>query len=266
MFVENIQASGFEAAFKGMRNPLESWSKSDSYFWIDYCEDVFEFADFLAEQRTDTPQEKEKMYQYLLDNGIIKESDRCCEYAFIGKNDMNLAQRLIAAGPEHAKFLRQINISMDITAPLYWWKEFDTYKIGTTANSTSTMHKLLSRPFTKDMFEIDRETEALFNFEGFLDKLNCLRADALHCLENSKDTSLIELERAKYLNDYKIAWRAIVQLLPENFLQTRTVTMNYAVARNIAKQRKGHKLKEWTIFENALQSLPYAYDLIFYKL
>ncbi|MCF0229250.1 MAG: hypothetical protein HUJ76_06095 [Parasporobacterium sp.] len=172
----------------------------------------------------------------------------------VGPNDLDLAGRLIAGGSEHRKFLRQIFVAVDITAPLYWWKEFDTYKIGTVANSTSTMHKLSSRPITVDCFEIDdidKEVFGEYRIQEIIDICESLRLKYL------------ETKDKKY-------WKALVRWLPEGWLQTRTVTMNYENIRTIYHQRKNHKLNEWSGLDKAeltnfmewIRSLPYAKEFI----
>lgn len=177
----------------------------------------------------------------------------------IGKNDMKLAQTLIKAGSEHRKFLRQIFVSVDITAPLYWWKEFDTYKVGTVANSTSTMHKLASIPITKDCFELDDYD----NF--FIDRLNL--NDYLY-----NTIGLLESLRREYnkTKDKKY-WKELIRFLPESWLQKRIITMNYENILNIIHQRKNHKLNEWSGVDNSsnenfikwAKTLPYAEELLF---
>ena len=204
----------------------------------------------------------EKYEGWLSTEGILNDSDiydGLYHVALIGPNDMNLAQKLILAGDEHAKFTRQIFVSVDITAPLYWWKEFDTYKVGTVANSTSTMHKLSSIPITKEMFEfdnpdllIDRYTiphggECETVFDDYID-------DIVDMCENLR-LKFKETGDASY-------WRALVQILPNAYVQTRTVTMSYANLRNIYFQRKNHKLKEWHDFCDWIKQLPYSKDLI----
>ena len=217
MKFEHTEVMNFENAIRGMRNPLESWEKSDSII--------------LMEQ---------------------DENNDFREVAKIGKNDLELMQKLIKAGSEHRKFLRQIFVSVDITAPLYWWKEFDTYKVGTVSNSTSTMHKLASTPITMDCFEMDDYVE--------LDNGFC----------TDMWNSLIEwLEglRQKY-NETKDKryWKELIRLLPESWLQKRTVTMNYVNLLNMCSkgQRRFHKLTEWSeLFIQWARSLPYAQELIF---
>ena len=192
----------------------------------------------------------------------------------IGENDLKLAQTLIFAGPEHSKFLRQIFVSVDITAPLYWYKEFDTYKIGTTANSTSTMHKLTSKPITLDCFETDDYNPDLIFETGIDDrgdnpweyKLQ-IKDQVGTCEENSycgeTIIGFLESLRKKYLETKdKRYWKELVRWLPESWLQTRTWTANYAVLRNIYLQRKDHKLSEWHQFCKWVESLPYAKELI----
>lgn len=224
MKFENTDVWGFEHALRGMRNPMNSWNKSDSDFSI-YIEDR---------------------------NNIVVNNN-------IGKNDLKLAQTLIKAGSEHRKFLRQIFVSVDITAPLYWWKEFDTYKVGTVSNSTSTMHKLASIPITKDCFELDDYD----NF--FIDRLNLNEY-----LYNT--IGLLESLRREYnkTKDKKY-WKELIRFLPESWLQKRTITMNYENILNIIHQRQNHKLNEWSGIDNPsnenfitwVKTLPYANELLF---
>lgn len=181
----------------------------------------------------------------------------------IGENDLGLAQRLIKAGNEHRKFMRQIFVSVDITAPLYWWKEFDTYKVGTVANSTSTMHKLATTPITLDCFEIDdydRDLSLADNpkDDDELDNISTFEEDIIYVLENI---------RQKYLETKdKRYWKELVRWLPESWLQTRTVTMNYENVRNMYFQRRNHKLTEWSeSFVKWVETLPYAEELIIYE-
>lgn len=196
--INNTEVYGWEAAIRGMRNPLESHSKSDSY---------------------------------------------CHEGNFImGSNDLKLAARLSKAGSDHGKFLRYITVTCDITAPLYYFKEFDTYKVGTVANSTSTMHKIMSKQFTEDMFSW--EDNYLVDWKQItLERLNDLRADYL------KDKS-------------KRIWKCLIQTLPDAYNQTRTVLLNYQVLKNMYNARKNHKLSEWHTFCEWIESLPYAKELI----
>lgn len=218
MKFENTEVWGFEHSLRGMRNPLNSHIKSDSY--------------------------------YDNDNYVI------------GENDFGLAQRLIKAGNEHRKFMRQIFVSVDITAPLYWWKEFDTYKVGTVANSTSTMHKLATTPITLDCFEIDdydRNLSLADNPEddNELNHISAFEEDVIMVLENL---------RQKYLETKdKRYWKELIRFLPESWLQKRTITMNYENIRNMYFQRRNHKLTEWSeSFIKWVESLPYAEELIMY--
>ena len=165
----------------------------------------------------------------------------------LGENDLSLATRLAKAGSDHRKFLRQIMVSMDITAPLYWWKEFDTYKVGTVANSTSTMHKIQAKEFSRADFSMERMTG---------DALNMMDA-VIACLEAER----------KVFNETKdkAAWHNMIQLLPSSFNQMRTVTMNYEVLINIYYARRHHKLAEWHVLCDAIKALPYASELILIK-
>lgn len=166
----------------------------------------------------------------------------------LGPNDLDLARRLAKAGTDHRKFLRQIFVSVDITAPLYWWKEFDTYKVGTVANSCSTMHKIHSKPFDRDDFSHDR-----------LDEGGLAALDAL--------ISYLEAERIKFVEnkENRTPWHNMIQLLPSSFNQMRTVTLNYENLINIYYARKTHKLAEWHTLCDWIRSLPYAEDLICVK-
>lgn len=219
MRFEHTETWGWEHAIRGMRNPLESWSKSDSEFSA-------------------------------IVNGMCK----------LGDNDLKLMKKLIASGPEHRKFMRQIFISVDITAPLYWWKEFSTYKIGTTANSTSTMHKLTSRSITSECFEFDNGSD--------LEVTNYTIPHGGECglvySDYQEDIiDMCETLRQKYLETKdKRYWRALVQILPNAFLQTRTVSLSYANLRNMYFQRRDHKLIEWHKFCDWISKLPYGGELI----
>lgn len=165
----------------------------------------------------------------------------------LGENDLSLARRLAVAGSDHRKFLRQIMVSMDITAPLYWWKEFDTYKVGTVANSTSTMHKIQAKEFEREDFSCDRMTT---------DALSVLDALIVY----------LEGERVRFNETKdKSAWHNMIQLLPSSFNQLRTVTFNYEVLINIYYARRHHKLAEWHTLCDAIENLPYAKELILVK-
>lgn len=165
----------------------------------------------------------------------------------LGENDRSLARRLASAGSDHRKFLRQIFVSMDITAPLYWWKEFDTYKVATVANSCSTMHKIHAKPFERDDFSHDRLTD-----------------DALAALDAL--IAFLEKERLAFVETKDRAhWHNLIQLLPSSFNQMRTVTMNYETLVNIYYARRDHKLAEWHTFCDLIKGLPYAEDMILVK-
>ena len=233
MKFEKTEVWGFESALRGMRNPLESWNKSDSRI-KSYCDEDGDWVDAPCTY------------------------DSCCNSClrqqkfFIGKNDLELAQKLIKAGLPHRKFLRQIFVAVDITAPLYWWKEFDTYKVGTVANSTSTMHKLEDTPITLDCFELTsvKLCEAGKQYFQELENMR-IRYNEL------KNT---DTEKAKRY------WKALIQLLPESWLQKRTITMNYENILNMYRQRKHHKLTEWSkSFCDWVKTLPYAKELICFE-
>ena len=236
MNFENTEVWGFEHSFRGLRNPKNSWDRSDSgkLYW-------------------DGTWYHEELKNYFTEYGVN---------FYIGENDMKLAQTLIKAGNEHRKFMRQIFVSVDITAPLYWWKEFDTYKVGTVANSTSTMHKLATTPITLDCFEIDDYDRNLSladnpKDDDGLDNISTFEEDIIYVLENI---------RKKYLETKdKRYWKELVRWLPESWLQKRTITMNYENVRNMYFQRRNHKLTEWSeTFIKWVESLPYAEELIMY--
>lgn len=204
--LENTLVSGWDAAIRGMRNPLNSWAKSDSA--------VIDGHDF-----------------------------------FVGDNDMKLMRKLSAAGSDHRKFMRFITVTVDITAPLYWWKEFDTYKVGTVANSCSTMHKIHAKPIDLSDFSID---DFYIEDEG-LDLSDYFKNVVADC----------ESLRRKYIEtkDKKKYWRGLIQLLPESYNQKRTVMLNYEVLRNMYNARKAHKLDEWHTFCTWVEALPH-FELI----
>ena len=165
----------------------------------------------------------------------------------LGENDLSLAERLAKAGSDHRKYLRQIIVSMDITAPLYWWKEFDTYKVGTVANSCSTMHKIQAKEFTREDFSSDRMSE-----------------DCLAVLDGV--IAFLERERLLFIETKEREhWHNMIQLLPSSYNQMRTVTMNYEVLINIYYARRHHKLAEWHVLTDAIEKLPYARELILVK-
>ena len=216
---ENTDVFNFDGAIRGMRNPLNSWDKSDSFNCRSYSEDC----DFC-----------ERNYS------------ECAKY-YIGPNDLDLMKRLIKAGSDHRKFMRQILVSVDITAPLYWWKEFDTYKVATVSNSCSTMHTIHAKEFTIDDFSYDhcKDDPIVENYiNGTLWILNRAREQFLQ----TKD---------------KAFWWDMIQFLPSSYNQKRTITLNYETLYNIYGSRKDHKLDEWRVgFMEWIESLPYAEELI----
>lgn len=231
---------GFEHAIRGMRQPLQSHSKSDSF-------NCFQEDGYCEKCRFYTKDEE----NFGIDEGCLKgeEVDEIGNVFVIGKNDLELAQKLIKAGSEHRKFMRQIFVATDITAPLYWWKEFDTYKVGTVSNSTSTMHKLASTLITMDCFEMDDFVDDNLNLP-FISTWNTLISNL-----NFLRLQYNETKDKRY-------WKELIRLLPESWLQTRTVTMNYENLLNMYRHRKNHKLSEWHKFCEWIESLPYAKELI----
>lgn len=202
--IEKTQTYGWEATIRGMRNPMNSWDKSDSCF----CPD-----------------------------------EPACEgncAVHIGPSDLGLMTKLAAAGNDHGKFLRMITVTVDLTAPLYWWKEFDTYKVGTVANSCSTMHKIQAKEFTQDDFSHDHLAEdSLMVLDVVIEQLNAAR-------------------RVFNATQEKEEWWQMIQLLPSSYNQKRTVLLNYAVLKNIYHSRKNHKLDEWHNFCHWIEGLPYS--------
>lgn len=224
---EILDVQGFNPAIHGMRNPMNSWDKSDSYDAVD-CGKCG-----LIEEK-----------------GVCNKEDRLgrCDnfrcYA-VGENDLNLMKTLFNAGTEHRKYDRMIQVWMDIEAPLYWWKEFDTYKIGTVANSCSTMHKIHAKEFTLNDFSIEHLNEDVIE-KPFKDIINCLN-----------------FFRKLYIKDKdKDDWWQMIQLLPSSYNQKRTVMMNYEVIARIIEQRSHHKLDEWHQLIDVLGGLPYMQELM----
>lgn len=200
--IEKTETYGWETAIRGMRNPLNSWDKSDTSF-----------------------------YSYPR-KGVAHS---------IGKNDLSLMKRLSAAGNDHGKYLRMITVTCDITAPFYWWKEFDTYKVGTVANSCSTMHKIQDKEFTLDDFSMEHLSEDVIEFPV---------KSIIACLNFFRDSF--------NLNHDKDDWWQMIQLLPASYNQKRTVQLNYAVLKNIYHSRNTHKLDEWRDFCSWIATLPYS--------
>ena len=219
--VENIEVFNFEGAIRGMRNPLQSHDKSDSKWYYD--REITTYGDNVD----------------------------LTVYAYeIGPNDLDLMKRLYKAGTEHRKYLRQIFVSMDIVAPLYWWKEFDTYKVGTVANSCSTMHKIAAKEFELDDFSHEHLLDTgMWLLETTIDRLNKWR-------------SVYVLGNQVYEPKNKEIWWQMIQTLPSSYNQRRTVTMNYENVVTIIKQRTGHKLTEWNQYVDILKDLPYVKEII----
>ena len=226
--LENAEVIGWEHAVRGMRNPMNSWSKSDSYPAVDCgkCGKIKR-------------------------EGICKKEDRDCtgfECYAIGPNDYDLMKRLRNAGTDHRKFMRMLIVYVDITAPLYWWKEFDTYKIGTVANSCSTMHKIQAKEFKLSDFSTEHLTDdfALSNAENPLN----IMEHTIHCLNFCRSLYL-ETRDKKY-------WWQMIQLLPSSYNQKRTVMLNYEVLSRMYHARIKHKLDEWRDFCKWIEQLPYS--------
>lgn len=212
--IENTEVLGWDAAIRGMRNPLNSWEKSDSQFVRDPdygCFGVCPCAELVD-----------------------------CDCCHVGPNDLKLMNTLRNAGTDHRKFMRMITVYLDITAPLYWWKEFDTYKVGTVANSCSTMHKITDKPFELDDFSHEH-----------------LGFQSVRVL---KDTIKVMNDfREEFIKDHeKENWWQLIQLLPSSYNQKRTVMLNYEVLANIYKSRRHHKLDEWHTLCDRIESLPYS--------
>lgn len=238
--IENVEVFNWDGAIRGMRNPLNSWDKSDSG------------------------------WEFVEDPSIINPND---EVKFvIGENDLTLMRKLCRAGSDHRKFLRQILVSMDITAPRYWWPEFDTYKVGTTANSTSTMHTIHKRPFVLDDFSMDslKSTETLFEVTYPIGEMASGHADEDLTLTTECDCVTLTSDIIKALNVLRdrfnetgdrTYWRAMIQLLPQSYNQLRTVTLNYEVLLKMYHARKSHKLVEWHTFCDYIETLPYFAEI-----
>lgn len=211
--ITNAEVFGWDAAIRGMRNPMNSWDRSDSF--------------------------------------VCEGKDACVGdcYSCIGNADHALMKKLVKAGSDHAKFMRMINVTMDATAPLYWWKEFDTYKVGTVANSCSTMHKIADKEFTLEDFSHEHLTPAaIATIRTVIERLNFARKEFLKGRKGSE----FGMPSAK---EY---WWDMIQLLPSSYNQKRTVQLNYAVLRNMYHARRNHKLDEWHDFCSWVETLPYA--------
>ena len=215
--IEYVEVWGFEHAIRGMRNPMNSWGKSDSKW-------VFEMLD-------------------------VNEDLSPADYV-VGPNDLSLMRKLFAAGTEHRKYMRQIMVSMDVTAPLYLWKEMDTYKVGTVCNSCSTMHEIHAKEFEDEDFSMEHLIEDRDHAAAFISSLHRTIAD----LNTARELFLETKD--------KVYWWQMIQLLPSSYNQRRTLTMNYEVAATIIRQREGHKLDEWNQFVKVLKGLPYMAEIM----
>ena len=224
--IEKAETYGWEAAIRGMRNPKNSWDKSDSGFgctnegYVAHCS--------------------------VCESGHTEQCHECFKNYVVGENDLSLMKTLSAAGNDHGKFLRMITVTVDLTAPLYWWKEFDTYKVGTVADSCSTMHKIHAKEFTFEDFSMEHignvpNCDPMYY--AAMDYVIMALNEARHCYLDTKD---------------KAYWWQMIQLLPSSYNQKRTVQVNYAVLKNMYHARKNHKLDEWHEFCRWVEALPYS--------
>lgn len=235
--IENAQVFGFQAAIRGMRNPKNSWAKSDSGICFDTI----------------------ACHTCRADRNHCKSRMENKEFV-VGYDDMNLMTRLRNAGTDHRKFLRMIHVQLDVTAPLYWWKEADQYKVGTVTDSCSTMHKIHAKEFTIDDFSHEHltgETNGLWvNADGKDFMCSAYDFCAITC-------DVLNFYRKKFLETGdKVYWWQLIQLLPSSFNQRRTWDLNYEVLANIYHARRNHKLDEWRELCNWIETLPYAEELI----
>lgn len=237
--IENTEVIGWEAAIRGMRNPKNSWGKSDSGICFDTI----------------------ACHTCRADRNHCKSRMENKEFV-VGYDDMNLMTRLRNAGTDHRKFMRMIAVYLDITAPLYWWKEFDTYKVGTVANSCSTMHKIAAKEFTLEDFScehlIDYDLYSCNEVDGPVingaPHIGCGGLQLINLTIN-----VLNYYRGKYLETKdKIYWWQMIQLLPSSYNQRRTIMLNYEVLANIYKSRRNHKLDEWHTFCDWIKTLPYS--------
>lgn len=220
--LEKTEVVGWEAAIRGMRNPMNSWDQSDSH----YESEALEWHDLSGDPTK----------VYLADKYVL------------GSNDLDLIMRLRAAGIDHRKFMRMITVYLDITAPLYWWKEFDTYKVGTVANSCSTMHKIAAKEFTLDDFSHEHLLSKAVQYNGYVP------TSVLECIIGA----LNEFRKLYLESKNKVFWWQMIQLLPSSYNQRRTVMLNYEVLANIYKSRRHHKLDEWHTLCDWIEGLPYS--------
>ena len=246
MKIEKTEVVGFEAAIRGMRNPKNSWEKSDSKYCSEYDHPPIEGS-----------------CQYCPHDSMCNKSEKAMQQMYlVESNDLGLMNRLRNAGTDHRKFMRMITVYLDITAPLYWWKEFDTYKVGTVANSCSTMHKIADKEFTLDDFScehlIDYDLYSCDEIDGPVingaPHIGCGGLQLINLTIN-----VLNYYRGKHLETKeKKYWWQLIQLLPSSYNQKRTVMLNYEVLANIYKSRKDHKLDEWHTLCDWIESLPYS--------
>ena len=235
---EHTEVVGWEAAIRGMRNPMNSWEKSDSYDSVNCGECGIIDRDGICKP-VEHRAECEKHREW-----------------YVGPNDHDLMTKLRNAGTDHRKFMRMIVVYVDIIAPLYWWKEFDTYKVGTVANSCSTMHKIADKEFTRDDFS----HEHLKNFDGLI-RRNNQGLSNFPWFETSLQSTIDVLNYARELyleTKDKMYWWQMIQLLPSSYNQKRTAMLNYEVLANMYRSRKNHKLDEWREFCEWIKTLPYS--------
>lgn len=233
--LENTEVMGWEAAIRGMRNPKNSWEKSDSFICREYSLDDCD--DHLAECKKCPKNKHCDVYD-------------SAAHFIVGSNDQTLMMQLRNAGTDHRKFMRMIVVYVDITAPLYWWKEFDTYKVGTVANSCSTMHKIADKEFTFTDFSCEHlERRASLSLKRTIDDLNYYR---------EYYTSVVNQNVPGADTTAKDIWWQMIQLLPSSYNQRRTVMLNYEVLANMYKSRRRHKLDEWHTFCDWIEGLPYS--------
>lgn len=244
--IEETETYGWKAAIRGMRNPMNSWDKSDTRVCSDY--NVSGFCECWNGVSSECP-----YYDDCLNGSWVNDY----QMLHLGDNDLDLMHRLCAAGTDHRKFMRMIVVYCDITAPLYWWKEFDTYKVGTVANSCSTMHKIHAKEFTMDDFSQEHLSTEIYGEPiqkpGWIDTTrssdNLL--DFIICHLNTYRELYVKTKDKKY-------WWQMIQLLPSSYNQKRTVMLNYEVLTNIYNSRKNHKLDEWHDFCDWVKTLPYS--------
>lgn len=236
--IENTEVMGWEHAIRGMRNPKNSWEKTDSYPAVD-CG---------------------KCGRIEQEGCCTKEGRDCTGFECfeVGPNDLKLMTTLRNAGTDHRKFMRMITVYLDITAPLYWWKEFDTYKVGTVANSCSTMHKIADKEFTLEDFSCEHLTEqSITLLEDIVNLLNMYRVLYISKTDQRVDSYTIMSDEC-YTKYKKDIWWQMIQLLPTSYNQKRTVMLNYEVLANIYKSRRHHKLDEWHTLCDWIEGLPYS--------